>query len=76
MFIRSLPLFPKLALPRHYFLALPSGSRLARSIFIMASTQSETPLPKPQLPSLSTADFKTYNSMAETMEYFVSGPES
>ena len=29
---------------------------------------------EPQLPKLSAADFRAYNSMAEHMEYFVSRP--
>ena len=71
MSLRSLPLFHKLVVPSYRLLALPRGSRLTRSS-IMASPQSEPPLPKAQLPSLSTADFKIYNSMAEHMECFVS----
>ena len=72
MFARSLPLFPKLVIPSYRALALAGGSRLTRRIFIMASTPSEPPLPDAQLPSLSAADFKIYNSMAEHMDYFVS----
>ena len=71
MSLRSLSLFSKFVVPRHRLLALPRGSRLTRSIF-MASTQSEPPLPEAQLPTLSTADFKIYNSMAEHMDCFVS----